>query len=285
MTAFLAQVSTTQSLSGNSTAAVNFGTEVFDPDNVFASNVLIIPAGWDGRTLELFAGVRFSASISNANLILHRSTDNGSSWADLATCRSQTNAEAINVASGPILVSEGHRFRVAVRPGVSATVANNPATFFGGCLVPVNPARRALARVRNSTTQVVADGGFDQVTLSTARYDTDNMLVSSQLIVPTGFPSGYGVIVAGMRWTLTGRGGLYIQQSKDEGATWGIAGSGVNAQHIVGGAYQRAVAAPAKIDAGDRFRLMCFNNVGAGSSRTIADTAGYTFMAADIWGT
>ena len=142
---FRAIASATQAISGSTFTEIVFGTEVFDPDGVFASNRFTVPADWDGLYGEITCGMYIAAAAQGA---IYLQVDTGGGFVTIGQSTNYGTSIVVgrSLSSGPILFNTGDVYRVACFEASAETIANSPRTFFSGNVVGkvANPVYRSL---------------------------------------------------------------------------------------------------------------------------------------------
>lgn len=217
MSAFRATNNATQ-IVGSSGAQVLFQTEVFDLDGAFASSTFTVPAGWDGLYAVLAASVRYTSSNDQPYLIIERSTD-GSTWEPVARKDTEFQSASANVVTGPLLMVEGHQYRVFLIDVFNAQIADDPRVFFGGFLTDGTPI--STFRARANATQAISSSTLTGLTnLGTEVFDPDGVFSSSQFVVPSGWDGFYADLTAGVAIQNLRNFLLYIDVQASGGSTW-----------------------------------------------------------------
>lgn len=256
MSFFRATASATQSISASTETAMNFGTEVSDPDGAFASNVFTVPSGWNNRIGMLEAGFRASANIADLELRIQKQTGGSGSFVTIAA-NSTSNAVALTVSSGPLLFSTGDVYRVAFF-GSAATKANDVRNFFAGFVTPAAVTKLGIFRASTSAGQTIASGSVLPFPLEVTDYDSHSAFASGVMTVPSAFNGGFVVLTAGVN-----TGGLtaqiYLERSTDGGSSWSFVAMVGN--ELASDGLSLASGAIAAVT-GHKFRLSGFISTG-----------------------
>ena len=128
---FRATTAATQAITASTITSVAFGTEVFDTEAAFASNVFTVPAALDGKYMSFMAGLRFSG---NEDSMLYLRVDTGGGPVIVAQS-GHDNAVAGNIASGPHLMNTGDVWDLAVFTATVATIDIAESSFFSGVVL------------------------------------------------------------------------------------------------------------------------------------------------------
>lgn len=131
--AFRAIADPAQTLTGGQFDTLVFGTEVFDTDDAFAANQLIVPAEWDGEFLELTAASRTGFNGSNPTLVvctIERSTDLGSNWTVVGYAGEQN--QRFQTATYAGIAVAGDYFRARFFCNDSRDTLGSTTTLFSG---------------------------------------------------------------------------------------------------------------------------------------------------------
>lgn len=211
-----------QAVAATTFTEVVFGTEEFDTEGAFASDRFTVPPGLDGRYACFYAGV-VSVGIERVDARIQRSTDGGSNWINLGADREgEVGLTGFNgcamPCSGPVLLTEGDIFRVAVQFLNADSVRAGADTFFSCSILP-EPVR--AFRGTPSTTQAATSNTTTEIDLGTESFDTDGDFASNRFTVPVGLDGAVMAFFAGCSYTGVANSWLLVQRSQDAGATWG----------------------------------------------------------------
>lgn len=139
---FRAYAGATQALSAATEATVTLGTEDYDTETSFASNVFTVPAALDGKYMMFLGGIEVGAS-DELKLHIRKASTN------VATSREDASLNT-QVHYGPVLVSTGDTFSLRAEATAGATIQNNQKTFLSGFVVEI--AANDVDLVTDSTT-------------------------------------------------------------------------------------------------------------------------------------
>ena len=197
MTQFRARRTGNYSLSG--TTELNFNVVDFDTDNGFASNRFTVPASWNGRYCQLFAGLRTTSVVTGIRLGIQERADGGASWSTAADIGDAVSVDALYVTSPVMQFTTGYIYR-CVSTGTATVGTTTVANNFSGCIFPVTPANTYGCRLTKSTGQSISNGSFVTTSFNGTRFDTSGFFddATDNIIIPGGFPASYGVITGGI---------------------------------------------------------------------------------------
>jgi len=182
---------------------VPFDAEEVDTDNGYSSVsfVFTAPATLDGAYVAFSAGIRYDALIEGF-LSIRRSTDGGTTWADIASAANKSGSISAN--SGAIQVSSGDQFRVELETTVSAGVTATPDSYFSGAVLLVP----GISQSEITAAYSVTDADLNGTGLLRANFSSgDTITVPSGLtrkqpltVIQTGagqvsFAAGAGVTI------------------------------------------------------------------------------------------
>ena len=253
MSQFRAKLTNSQNLSAGGLEATLSAPD-FDTDSVISGNRFTVPAGWDGRMGQLFAGMR-AVSYSSVRIAIEVSTNAGSTWSEVAMS-DETSALAATVATNPILFTTGHIYRVFIY--ALSTMNTSVAASFSGCIFPTSVDNSYFARMSLSANQSIAGNAFDKILFDTSDEDPDSLVDTgnNQITIPAVWTPCYGIYTARASYDSFGRSGVYAFQTKGGGAS-GVAG---NAQDIADDqASHQVCAGVVYIEADDIFYARVFN--------------------------
>ena len=260
MTQFRARSAATQGISGSVETPLVFGTESFDTDAAFASNIFTVPASWDGLYAEFFSSLWFDPIDENGYISIQVSTNGGGAWSFVATTQ-YYQAIATNVGTGPLLMNTGDIYRATVNNTSVATIRDNNLTFFSGRLIdPAVTPTREYFRAHAASTQVIADATLTPVNVGTELFDTGNNFSGGVYTVPADLNGGYGIFTVG----LASNGGSfaddvysYVTQSTGGGFT--IFNAAKISQLTKG---STCSSGPVALVTGHQFRAETYTNTG-----------------------
>lgn len=257
---FRAGVSGTQSISSATETALNFGTEVFDTEAAFASNVFTVPAALDGAFMSFTAGVRLSAS-EDGYLSIQRSQNGGSSWASVGKLSVGGTTGAV-VDTQPLVVAEGEIFRAVFYSSTAAEISNDNRSFFSGQEHPGPVGLSAPAEVLDGfeisigATTAFSDEVEQAIEFSRKVRGPFNCISGKAFVVPAALDGVYMSFFAGLAGVSAVQVRLKIMRSQDDGSSWQVLAT-ANADTLTGSvSYVTAHTGPIVISEGEQ--LACF---------------------------
>lgn len=118
-----------QTMGVSVTTEITWQTEDFDTHNGFASNRFTVPHTLNGKYGNFYCALNFTSANATAALYIQRSTDGGTNWDTFCQVEFPSEARAIGL-TGPVLLTTGHVWRLAVFVGGAIVLNNVSSTFF-----------------------------------------------------------------------------------------------------------------------------------------------------------
>jgi hypothetical protein len=111
------------------TTEITWQTEDFDTHNGFASNHYTVPAELNGKYGSFYCALNYTSATATAALYIQRSTDGCTNWGTFCQVEFPSEARAVGI-TGPVLLTTGHKWRLAVFVGTGIVLNNVESTFF-----------------------------------------------------------------------------------------------------------------------------------------------------------
>lgn len=255
MSFFRAVTSGTQSISNLVETELTFGTELSDPDGVFASGRFTVPSGWNGRVGGMTAGFLTNNFEATMHLRIQLSTDSGSSWTTIADF-GHGPRQGGTVSAYPVVFTTGHIYRVTYF-GTTNTKSNDVRNFFSGWVYPA-VTKLGMFRGQRTTDQFMPSNTVTTALFETEIVDSHSLLDAATGIVtvPAAFNGGFLQLTAGFV-AFADNPQLHIQRSVDGGTNWTFeAFMHIPSSGLVGSVESGPIAAVT----GEKFRFCGFES-------------------------
>lgn len=218
MSFFRAHASATQSISGSTETELVFGTELSDPDSVFASNKFTVPSGWNGRIGALSAGFHNPNSETPLQLRIQKQTGGTGSFVTIA----ETSWEpryAGTVSAYPVVFETGDVYRVAYF-GSATTKSNGTQNYFAGWSYPASPTKIGMLRAERTTSNLSLSANALRLNeMNTEIIDSHSFHASGIITVPSAFNGGFLHLTGGFV-AIDDAPAIIIERSTDGGSNW-----------------------------------------------------------------
>ena len=274
MTAFRVVQDTTQSLGAGT--VLNFQLTRFDPDAGFSTNTFTIPASWNGKVGQLFAGYRTSGTANEPTLNIEQSTDGGTVWTDVAASIGSPLTTSMTTKTAAMEFTTGYKYRVIVYG--SSTTTGAASTNFSGCILPTAASTTKYVEGTLSANQSIANSGFDPIEFDGTTFDDDGLLdiTTGNIVIPDDAPTMYGIFSGTASFSVYERFGIYCQTSFANPPDF-TADSGQFLIEDLGSG--ESCCGVLLVQPGDQFHVKVFN--GSGTTRDITNT--YCFISMMMW--
>ena len=236
MSFFRAVPAATQTISDTPSELI-YGTELSDPDNVFASNRFTVPSGWNGRTGCLCAGLRITATTTSLTVTIEKQTGGSGSFETIARNIVRDSAN-VTVSTAPLVFATGDVYRVVAIAANSRTRENALRNFFAGWVYPATVTKLGFFEAQPASAPALAVNTITRLDLGNEIVDSHNLFASSIVTVPSDFNGGFLHLAAGADIN-SPDAAVFIQVSTDGGTNWtSLAAEAINA---TGSQFRRTV--------------------------------------------
>ena len=278
MTEFRATTSTTQAVTIQTLTEVNFGTELFDTDSVFASNRCTVPAGWNGTYGELYAGLDLQTP-ENGYLGIQVSTNGGGAWTTIAR-QDYEGTSICAVQTGARLMNTSDIYRVVMFAGTGSSVDFSTRSFFSGRIHNIGGIdSQSYFRAYASSGQAIPESIRTPVAIDTTVFDTGVNLTGGAYKVPVPLNGGHGIFTGGISSTagVADDIAIYVTKSTDGGSTYPEV---LFTKLANGGEAVTASTGPVALATGEKYRLEAFSGSAGGYPQEGSER---TFFSGEVY--